>query len=61
VNIKFMTAPYTGTGMAGDQSVVWLDEPALADLSKAWVDDRVGEWVENHPDSVRTLDKGPIH
>ena len=48
-NIKFLTAPYAGTGMEGDQSVVYLDRTADDDLWFAVNNDQVAQWVSTRP------------
>lgn len=47
--INFVTAPSTGTGMEGSQSVVYLDQAAGRDLWFAMNTDAVGDWVAKHP------------
>ncbi|MHC1563410.1 LCP family protein [Actinomycetospora sp. C-140] len=48
-NISFLTTPVTGTGMEGDQSVVYLDETAGRDLWFAVNNDQVPQWVAARP------------
>lgn len=45
---SFMTAPVTGTGMEGDQSVVYLNQPKCAELWSAINNGTVSEYVANH-------------
>ena len=55
-DIKFMTAPTTGTGTSADgQSIVLLDADADAPLFKAFAEDRVGAYLAEHPDAVELL------
>jgi len=44
-NIHFFTLPTVGTGMQGDQSVVYIDEGALPSIRDALRDDTLREWV----------------
>lgn len=47
--VKFFTAPFTGTGTSDDgQSIVVLDTDALAELSAAWNDDRLADYLVTH-------------
>ena len=48
-NLTFLTAPYTGTGMEGDQSVVYLDKTADDDLWFAVNNGKVADWVATRP------------
>ncbi|MDD7966880.1 LCP family protein [Actinomycetospora lemnae] len=48
-NVSFLTVPVSGTGMEGDQSVVYLDEGAGRDLWFAVNTDTVPEWVAARP------------
>jgi LCP family protein required for cell wall assembly len=48
-SISFLTAPVTGTGTEGDQSVVYLDETAGRDLWFAVNNDQVPQWVASRP------------
>jgi LCP family protein required for cell wall assembly len=50
-NVKFATAPHTGTGMVGDQSVVFLDVPAVNELFTAVREEKTDEWIAAHPES----------
>lgn len=47
--IDFLTAPVTGTGMEGDQSVVYLDPARDNELWFAMYTDAVGNRVATHP------------
>jgi len=46
--VKYLTAPLTGTGMVGDQSVVFLDASADAGLWTALRADSMGAWEHDH-------------
>ena len=48
-DIAFLTAPNRGTGMEGDQSVVYLDTQADDDLWFAVNNDQVAQWVATRP------------
>ena len=48
-NIQFLTVPTTGTGMEGDQSVVYLDRQAGDDLWFAVNNDQVAQWAAARP------------
>jgi len=48
-SLTFTTVPVTGTGMQGDQSVVYLDEAAGRDLWFAVNTDAVPQWVAARP------------
>lgn len=50
--ITFTTVPVTGTGMEGDQSVVYLDEGAGRDLWFAVNTDAVPRWAQARPSAV---------
>ncbi len=53
--VNFMTAPVNGTGTSDDgQSIVLLNDELLAGLSAAWREDRVAEFLAEHPE-VQTL------
>lgn len=58
--LKFFTAPVKGTGMVGDQSVVFLDMDPFKSLSQAWQKDQVAQWLEENKDKVRSLDSEPV-
>ncbi|MFT4287705.1 LCP family protein [Nocardioides sp.] len=47
-NVEFLTAPSTGTGMVGDQSVVFLDQDAGRELWHELRTDRIDEWSSIH-------------
>jgi LCP family protein required for cell wall assembly len=60
--VRFMTAPYTGTGTSDDgQSIVLLDDARLAELMEAWRQDDVGDYLASHGGSVQTLESGPVY
>jgi LCP family protein required for cell wall assembly len=48
-SISFLTAPTSGTGTEGDQSVVYLDQTADNDLWFAVNNDQVPQWVAARP------------
>jgi LCP family protein required for cell wall assembly len=50
-NIQYLTVPLKGTGMAGAQSVVYLDSWGSADLWGAVRHDEVAGWLAENPDS----------
>lgn len=61
-DFNFMTAPYAGTGRSSDgQSIVILAGEEFDALTEAFAKDRVAEYLEEHPDSVQTLDDGVVH
>jgi LCP family protein required for cell wall assembly len=47
-NVTFMTVPTTGTGFEGDQSVVYLNEPAQKSFWKAFRTDRLEQWIDKN-------------
>ncbi|WP_160159522.1 hypothetical protein [Actinomyces culturomici] len=50
-----MTAPVNGTGTSDDgQSIVLLNDDLLDGLMKAWREDDVAAFLEEHPE-VQTL------
>jgi LCP family protein required for cell wall assembly len=51
-HLTFMTAPVKGTGREGSQDVVFLDSGANQALWKAVSGDRVGSWLEAHPNAA---------
>jgi LCP family protein required for cell wall assembly len=55
--VRFITAPYVGTGRSpdGSQSIVLLDEPAMREVSTAFAEDRIGEYLRKHPDAAPAL------
>jgi LCP family protein required for cell wall assembly len=53
----FLTAPVASLGRVGAQSVVHLDEAANRSLWEAVREDRVDEWIADHPDRVT---RGPV-
>lgn len=53
--VNFMTAPVTGTGTSDDgQSIVLLNDDLLGGLMKAWREDDVAAFLEEHTE-VQTL------
>jgi LCP family protein required for cell wall assembly len=54
-NVTFMTAPTTGTGMEGDQSVVYLDDRKGDALWKAVRSDNVDSWLAKNGRSQDVL------
>lgn len=56
-SVRFITAPYVGTGRSpdGSQSIVLLDTPRLRDVSAAFAEDRIGEYLHEHPDAAPAL------
>lgn len=49
-NIQYMTVPLAGTGMVGDQSVVFLDHGGNGRLWSAVRSDGVQQWLAANPD-----------
>lgn len=48
-DIRFITAPYTGTGTSSDgQSIVVLNDDKLAALMEAWKKDDVQDYISNY-------------
>ncbi len=56
-NINFLTVPVTGTGMEGDQSVVYLDRQAGNDLWFAVNNGQVAQWAAARPNAA--LEEAP--
>jgi LCP family protein required for cell wall assembly len=56
-SVRFVTAPYIGTGWSpdGQQSIVLLDEPRLKEVSAAFAEDRIGEYLTEHPAAAPAL------
>ncbi len=50
--LTFLTSPHAGTGNIGGQSVVLSDDAAAAELYAAVREDRVADWVREHPDRL---------
>ncbi|MGC1214956.1 MAG: LCP family protein [Micromonospora sp.] len=48
-DVTMLTSPSSGTGMVGNQSVVFPDEDAAASLYEAVKSDTVDSWVAEHP------------
>lgn len=60
-DFNFMTAPHSGTGRSSDgQSIVILNDEPFNELTKAFSEDRVDEYLTENPDAVQTLDDGAI-
>lgn len=55
--VQFVTAPNNGTGWSpdGSQSIVVLDEDALAEVSAAFADGTIAEFLEENPDIAPRL------
>jgi LCP family protein required for cell wall assembly len=51
-NLAFLTSPHNGTGQAGGQSVVFSDDAGAEELYTAIREDRMAQWVADHPDAV---------
>jgi hypothetical protein len=51
-NLAFLTSPHNGTGQAGGQSVVFSDDAGAEQLYTAIREDRMAQWVTDHPDAV---------
>lgn len=51
-NLTFLTSPHQGTGNIDGQSVVISDDEAAAELYAAVHDDRMAQWVADHPDQA---------
>jgi hypothetical protein len=45
-DIRFITAPTKGTGMVGDQSVVFIDSAGCASLFTALKKDQAATWTK---------------
>jgi LCP family protein required for cell wall assembly len=54
-NVTFMTAPTSGTGMEGSQSVVYLDKEKCDALWKAVRSDRIEAWLKKYGTSENVL------
>lgn len=48
-DLTFITNPSRGTGMVGDQSVVFADGAAATSLYRAVNEDAVRDWLAAHP------------
>ncbi|WP_075201318.1 LCP family protein [Leucobacter japonicus] len=48
-NVAYFTVPASGTGMEGDQSVVYIDEAGLAELRDALATDTVDQFAATRP------------
>lgn len=49
--VTFVSAPVSGLGQEGDQSVVYLDDAAQRELWDSITTDRVGTYLSSHPDA----------
>jgi len=49
-DVSYLTIPVTGTGMVGDQRVVFVDRRAGSTLWDAVREDRMSGWEEAHRD-----------
>lgn len=56
-SMHFMTVPVAGFGWEGEQSVVYLDQPANDSLWRAVREDRMDVWLEENPGRELT---GPV-
>ncbi|RPF26380.1 LCP family protein [Georgenia muralis] len=56
-DVLFVTAPHLGTGWSpdGTQSIVRLDDARLAEVSRAFAEDRVAELLRTRPDLATVL------
>lgn len=52
--VRYLTIPVTGTGMVGDQSVVFVDKATDATLWRAVRQDQVAAWTDAHPGDALT-------
>lgn len=60
-DVRFITAPYTGTGWSPDgQSIVNLDEAVCHELFAAWARGEAAEYVDEHPTVVPKLTDRPV-
>ncbi|SCL24054.1 transcriptional attenuator, LytR family [Micromonospora rhizosphaerae] len=51
-DLTMLTTPTTGTGMVGDQSVIFPDTPASAKLFAAVRDDTMEQWLAENPTAL---------
>lgn len=58
--VHFLTIPFSGTGMVGDQSVVFLNESAYPQLCEAWREDRVSKYLQDNWE-IETLESRPVY
>ncbi len=59
--VVFFTAPHLGSATSEDgQSIVQLNETALAQLRVAWKEETLGDFVKNS-DAIERLGKGVVH
>ncbi|WP_418606770.1 LCP family protein [Georgenia sp. SUBG003] len=56
-SVHFITAPYVGTGRSpdGTQSIVLLDDARMKEVSAAFAEDRIGDYLTAHPDAAPAL------
>lgn len=56
-DVSFISAPVLGTGRSpdGSQSIVNLDPEDLEDVSRAFAEDRIADYLEDNPDAVEQL------
>lgn len=61
-SVKFLTAPHGELGRASPTSqwVLHLDYAKLDPFMEAWRDDKVVEYLTAHPNSIPSLEDGPI-
>lgn len=54
-DVTFISAPIAGLGWSpdGQQSIVELDMSGLSEVSEAFAEDRIAEFVDDNPDLVR--------
>jgi anionic cell wall polymer biosynthesis LytR-Cps2A-Psr (LCP) family protein len=50
--VSFLTAPVTGTGTEGDQSVVYLDQPKTAELWNGMNNDTMAAYLTGHQNDL---------
>ena len=50
--VTFLTSPHAGIGWADGQSVVFSDDERAAGFYRAVKEDRLAEWLSDHPDAV---------
>ena len=55
-DLDMLTSPTTGVGMVGDQSVIFPDLAASAELYEAVKNDTVDEWLAAHPEARKPPD-----
>lgn len=52
-NLTFLTSPHNGAGNINGESVVLSDDEGAAELYTAIREDRLTQWVDDHPDALR--------